>query len=353
MKCDHIKELLSPYLDQMTDERENQLVEAHLAQCDDCRRELKQLEQMHALLGNLYAPQLPESFADDLHWRLLKERRRLIAPAELKRPRKQGWIAAAVAGLALAAGIFASTFLPVGSIAQLWQDDGNKKDNNAKVAVEDIIQRFQAWRDADKEQPEQVAETPGTEQQISQQPGQPVVEAPEPAENNNQVDEQPLEIAQVEPKIADVVKYRIKVDSLADSVDKVVAIAAASGAEPTVAAGTTMIAMNGSATREVSLKVPRDQAEQVLGQLSGVGSASAPMSEQVELTEQYQEAVITIEAIAEEIEKLEAQGREEDQARIESLKQQHQNWNKKKEQIERDASMVTIKVFLVENDVQP
>lgn len=352
MRCEHIKELLSPYLDQVTDERENQLIEAHLDGCENCRQELKQLQQMHALLCNLDAPQIPESFADDLHWRLLKERRRLIVPTDLKRPRRQGWIAAAVAGLALAAGILASSFLPVGNIAHLWQDDTNKQDNHAKVAVEDIIQRFQAWRGSDEEQPGQVAEAPGTEEQVPQKNEQPVVEPPDPA-NNNDSQEQPLQIAQVEPKIADVVKSRIKVDSLAGSVDRVLAIAAASEADSTVATGTTMTAMNGSATREVTIKVPRDQVEQVLAQLSSVGSASAPMTEQVELTEQYSEAVMTFEAINEEIKKLEALGREEDQARIESLKQQSQYWSNKKTQIERDASVVTLKVFLVEEEVQP
>jgi len=353
MRCEHIKELLSPYLDQVTDERENQLIEAHLDGCENCRQELKQLQQMHALLCNLDAPQIPESFADDLHWRLLKERRRLIVPTDLKRPRRQGWIAAAVAGLALAAGILASSFLPVGNIAHLWQDDTNKQDNHAKVAVEDIIQRFQAWRGSDEEQPGQVAEAPGTEEQVPQKNEQPVVEPPDPANSNNDVEEPPLEVAQVEPKIADVVKYRIKVESLAGSVDRVQAIAAASGAESTVAAGTTMTAMNGAATREVSIKVPRDQVEQVLADLDSLGNASAPMAEQVELTEQYKEAVMTIEAIDKEIANLEAQGREEDQARIESLKQQVENWSKKKEQIERDASLVTIKVYLVEEEVQP
>lgn len=351
MRCEHIKELLSPYLDQVTDERENQLIEAHLDGCENCRQELKQLQQMHALLCNLDAPQIPESFADDLHWRLLKERRRLIVPTDPKRPRRQGWIAAAVAGLALAAGILASSFLPVGNIAHLWQDDTNKQDNHAKVAVEDIIQRFQAWRGSDEEQPGQVAEAPGTEEQVPQKNEQPVVEPPDPANSNNDVEEPPLEVAQVEPKIADVVKYRIKVDSLAGSVDRVMEIADASGAESKVAPGTTVTSMNGS-TREVSIKVPRSQVEQVLAQLSSVGSASAPMTEQVELTEQYSEAVMTVEAINEEIKKLEALGREEDQARIESLKQQSQYWSNKKTQIERDASVVTLKVFLVEEEAQ-
>jgi len=353
MRCEQIKELLSPYLDQVTDERENHLVEAHLEGCEDCRQELEQLQQIHALLCNLDAPQIPEGFAEDLHWRLLKERRRLIAPKEPARPSKQGWIAAAVAGLALAAGIYASTLLPVGNIAQLWQNDTDKKDNSAKVAVEDIIQRFQAWKNSNEQQPQQVAETPGTEEQVPQQQEQPVVKNPDPADNNNDSQEQPLQIAQVEPKIADVVKSRIKVDSLAGSVDRVLAIAAASEADSTVATGTTMTAMNGSATREVTIKVPRDQVEQVLAQLESLGNASAPMAEQVELTEQYREAIMTIEAIDKEIKNLEAQGREEDQARIENLKQQSQNWINKKAQIERDASLVTIKVFLVEEEVQP
>lgn len=351
MRCEQIKEHLSAYMDQMTDERENQLIEAHLAECKTCRQELEQLQLMHSLLVNLDAPQIPDRFADDLHKSLLKERRLLFTPSEIKRPRKQAWIAAAVAGIALVVGICGSSFLPAGSIANLWQDETEQPNKTTTVAVEDIIQRFQQWRSNDEESPAVVTEEPGQDNEANQPPEQPVVETPVPG-NNEGSENQPVKVAEVDPQIADVVKSQVKVDGLAGSVDKVLEIAEACGAESWVVSGTTMQAMAGSNTREVHIKAPREQVKQVLAKLDSLGSASAPMAEQVEMTEQYREAVTTIHAIDKEIDKLESQGREEDLPRIQDLKQQSQNWNEKKARIERDASLVTIKVYLVE-EVQP
>ncbi|MGB4304297.1 MAG: zf-HC2 domain-containing protein [Syntrophomonadaceae bacterium] len=354
MRCEQIKEHLSAYMDQMTNERENQLVEAHLAECESCRQELEQLQLIHSLLVNLDAPQIPDRFAEDLHMRLLSENPLLFSPKEIKRPRKQAWIAAAVAGLALAVGIFSSSFLPAGSIANLWQDK-KEQSKTTSVAVEDIIQRFQQWRSNDEETPPAVAlEEPGQDNEADQPPEQPAVEPPAPDDNdiNEGSENQPIKMAEVDPQIADVVKSQVKVDSLAGSVDRVLEIAQACGAESWLASGTTMQALTGSYTREIHIKAPRETVKQILEQLEGLGNASAPMAEQVELTEQYREAVTTVDVIAQEIEKLEAQGNEADVPRIQELKEQHQNWSEKKARIERDASLVTIKVYLVEEEVQ-
>ena len=354
MRCEQIKEHLSAYMDQMTNERENQLVEAHLTECESCRQELEQLQLIHSLLVNLDAPQIPDRFAEDLHMRLLSEKPLLFSPKEIKRPRKQAWIAAAVAGLALAVGIFSSSFLPAGTIANLWQDK-KEQSKTTSVAVEDIIQRFQQWRSNDEETPPAVAlEEPGQDNEADQPPEQPAVEPPAPDDNdiNEGSENQPIKMAEVDPQVADVVKSQVKVDSLAGSVDGVLRIAQTYGADSWVASGTTMQAMTGSNTREVHIKAPREQVKQILQQLEGLGNASAPMAEQVELTEQYREAVTTVDVIAQEIDKLESQGNEADLPRIQELKEQHQIWSEKKARIERDANLVTIKVYLVE-EVQP
>lgn len=352
MRCEQIKENLSAYMDQMTNGHENQLIEAHLAECVTCRQELEQLQLLHALLANLDEPQIPDGFAEDLHGRLLEGRPRLFAHPGIKRPRKQGWIAAAVAGLALVVGIVGSSLLPVGSIADLWQDDKDKPNQTTTVAVEDIIQRFQQWRSNNEEPPAQVTNEPGQTEEMPQQQEQPGGETPTPGINDGNED-QPVQIAEVDPQIADVVKSLIKVDSLAGSVDKVMEIAQANGAESSRSLGTTMQAMDAPAAREISIKAPRDQVKAILAQLGDLGSASAPIAEQVELTEQYREAVNTIAAIDQEIERLQDQGREEDLSRIEDLKKQSKSWSEKKAQIESDANLVTIKVYLVEEAVQP
>lgn len=354
MRCEQIRELLSPYMDQMTDDRENQMVEAHLTDCTACRQELEQLQLIQSLLHRLDAPQLPEGFAADFHQRLRKEyRHRLLAPAEIKRPRKQGGIAAAVAGLALAVGIYASTFLPVGSIASLWQDRPDPEKKAPTIAVDDIIKRMQQWKATDDQQPV-VADNPASQNPDADPPV--VQNSPQPAVNHPETESdtgrQPAEPAAVAAKIADVVRSQVKVDNLTRSVNEVIQIADAAEAESWATPGTAFQAMVGT-TREITIKAPPAVAEKILAQLKQVGKVGAPLTEQVELTGQYAEALTSIQVIDEEIKALEAQGGESDQARVDSLQQQLKKWSDRKAQIERDADMVTIKVYLSEEEVNP
>lgn len=70
MECRKINALLSPYIDQMTDEHENALVEAHLRTCPHCRQELQQLQKLCAAIGKMEEPVLPRSLWKDLCERL-------------------------------------------------------------------------------------------------------------------------------------------------------------------------------------------------------------------------------------------------------------------------------------------
>lgn len=349
MRCEQITELLSPYMDLMTDERENQQVEAHLTSCPSCRQQLEHLQMLHSLLHKLDAPVLPEQFTEDFHRRLNQSKRRyLFAPSEIKRPQRQGWIAAAVAALALAVGIYTSSFLPAGSIASLWQD---KSDNRKAptVAVDDIIKRFQQWTQPDVEQAPQVADNTTKDTVAPPKTDSNTAVNPDVKDSNGSSSTQPTqETPVVEPKVADVYKAQIKVNDMASSVSKVVQIADSSGADSWVVPGTTVQAMSGSATREITIKTTPDQVQNILSGLQSVGISSASVSDQIEMTAEYTEAVTTIQAIDQEIAALQSKNAATDQTRIEDLKKQLQNWKEKKAQIERDAEMVTIRVTLVE-----
>jgi hypothetical protein len=219
-------------MDLMTDERENQQVEAHLTSCPSCRQQLEQLQMVHSLLHKLDAPMLPERFTEDFHRRLSQSKRGyLFAPSEIKRPHRQGWIAAAVAALALAVGIYTSSFLPVGSIASLWQD----KSENSKaptVAVDDIIRRFQQWTKPDVEKAPQVADNTTKDTAAPPKSDSSTTGEADVTDNNDSSSDQPArETPVVEPKVADVYKTQIKVNDMAGSVNKVVQIADNSGAD--------------------------------------------------------------------------------------------------------------------------
>ncbi len=344
MRCEQMRELLSPYMDQMTNEKETRMIEAHLVVCPECKRELEQLQCMVALMGNLESPQLPEHFSADFHRRLMNEQPLIFRNPELKRPRKQAWIAAGVAGLALTVGVYASSLLPMGMVADLWQDKENNQKKTTTVAVDDIIQRIQLWghQDKDIQSPEQIADKGTT----ATSPGK--VQNLGPASTEQPSTEVIPEKVQVEPKLADVFKSTIKVDNLNDSVSKVVQIAEANGAQARVTqAGNEVQALNGI-TREVSFKVSSEQVGAILKQLETVGQTGMPVGDQVVYTEQYSEAVNHIQMLENQISELDSS----DEANRIKLQTELQAWRDKKVKLEKELQMATIKVQLVQ-EVNP
>jgi len=331
-------------MDQMTSEKETRMVEAHLVVCPECNRELEQLQRMVALMGNLDTPQLPEHFSADFHRRLMNEQPLIFRNSELKKPRKQAWIAAGVAGLALTVGVYASSLLPVGMVADLWQDKEDKQNKTTTVAVDDIIQRIQLWGHQDKNilPAEQIADKGTTA------PGQEKVPTAGPASNEQPPAEAVPAKIQIEPKLADVFKSTIKVDNLNDSVSRVVQIAEANGAQARVTqAGNEVQALNGI-TREVSFKVSSEQVGAILKQLEAVGQAGMPTGDQVVYTEQYSEAVNQIQTLEKQICELDTC---DEQSRI-NLQTELQIWRDKKLKLEKELQMATIKVQLVQ-EVNP
>lgn len=73
MSCRKVRSLLSPYLDEETNERERLMVGMHLARCSECRRLFSQMRGMRLLL--LATPRLPvaEEFARGWRARLREE----------------------------------------------------------------------------------------------------------------------------------------------------------------------------------------------------------------------------------------------------------------------------------------
>jgi hypothetical protein len=69
MNCDECGELLNPYMDAELSDDEKVRVEAHLAQCEDCRRLLHAFQQVNNLTQSAIIP-LPE----DIYWESLTAR---------------------------------------------------------------------------------------------------------------------------------------------------------------------------------------------------------------------------------------------------------------------------------------
>lgn len=70
MECRKVKEWLSEYLDGMLDEEASALVQTHLSECADCRKEYASLKALVRELGTMEAVSPPADFLDRIHERM-------------------------------------------------------------------------------------------------------------------------------------------------------------------------------------------------------------------------------------------------------------------------------------------
>ena len=97
MNCDNCRELLSAFIDDNLSPQENKSVEAHIAECTNCARELQELLNTVSLLTKLPKIEAPEGFHQQFKKRWDKENTRFYFW-----PGKTAWfagIATAAAGM--------------------------------------------------------------------------------------------------------------------------------------------------------------------------------------------------------------------------------------------------------------
>ncbi len=73
MRCKRVRDLISPYIDEMTDEKETLLVEEHLAVCSSCLLMANNMLLLRRAMANMNSPQAPVGFVEDVLRRLQDE----------------------------------------------------------------------------------------------------------------------------------------------------------------------------------------------------------------------------------------------------------------------------------------
>jgi|GEM_PF-380397 len=357
MKCEQIRVLLSPFIDGMTSEKENIIINDHLNCCSQCQKELEQLGTLCAALKNLPTPELPEQFTQDLHKRLLEENKLLFRPKQFKIPRRKGWVAAGMAGLAIAAGIFASINLPIASMIASWQGKNSQPiTNKPSIAINEIIDRFTSGNKEEKPAVETPAKT-----------NQPKVMANNINNNNDAVfrsgddnkaggspdaKTEPTAVKEVNPKIADVYTTRLNVEKASESLEEVVQLAQAKGWNYNYTNSASKVqALSGPNATGLVLKVNKKDVDDVLNLLGAVGKASEPIHSSVELTKQYGELENQIKALQEQKESLQRSG-EGDENQLQQIENQLQDYLQQKAALDKDLQMVTLNIHFVE-EVNP
>lgn len=348
MKCDKIGELLSPYLDQMTSEKESKCVEAHIASCPKCRLALEQLRKMCHSVHELEVPEVPETFIKDLHQRLANENLKYFGEKHIRTPQRPGWIAAGVAGVALAAGIFASSFLPFGSMIANFENKSDRDKLPSSVAIDNILDNVKSHL-ADKNDSKQPNvnndKTPTVASVDKDSKDAKVVKPGVPTASPGQSN------TVTQPSVTDVVNTSVKVADIGSSVQKVMAIAGDNGGQYTALPASAGIqAFSSARTKAVSIKVDPENADKVLTELNEVGITATPEYNKVDVSSQYNEVNNNINDVEAQISKLEAapEASDTDKAKLNELNNQLFQYKQKMELLKR----TIINIYLVEENNQ-
>lgn len=89
---EHVKELLSEYIDDKLTDADRRKVDSHLFACQDCRLELDELKAVTKMVGHLRSRPLPAGFMDRLERRRRQEERAGIVPAWLAYAMQTRWM---------------------------------------------------------------------------------------------------------------------------------------------------------------------------------------------------------------------------------------------------------------------
>jgi hypothetical protein len=355
MRCKRIRDLLSPYIDKMTDEQETQAVEAHLKLCARCREELRQLESLCHMIHELKTPPLMDNALGDLHQRLLEEQLR-EKPALIAVRRKPKWLAAAAAGLIMAISIYAGGLMPGANLALWFNQD--EKEHKPSVAIEEpgpVWENPKINHEIDdpihiaqqEEDPKSPVDDERQEEEGSS--SQPNTNDDTPEVPSSNVEPDPGQV--ISPRVAQTCSTRIRVQDTGDSLARIVQIADASNGIEFVSTSNHAQIMSSTSTREAVFKVHKNQLDSFLKELENLGNLSTPIYGQLVLTQEFRQLESKISGLEQNLKNLESKNNlsTEDQSKLSSIRQELDDSRSKKAQLEKELDTVSITVYLVQN----
>ncbi|MGE5415894.1 MAG: zf-HC2 domain-containing protein [Acidobacteriota bacterium] len=358
MKCQVARELLSPYIDYELTENEKVMLEEHLSVCAHCNKELAELRSMVDCLHQLGELQAPTGFMTELHSRLLEVK---VVPFESKKTaaaQKPRWIAASVAGIAMALGVYISSVMPItpvlDKIAGIFD---SQPAPNQGTSIEDIINDIQKKNQgnqhtpAPKDQPIKTADvTPVTPQPTTDPTPSNTSEihSTTPKNNtvpkNNTTPEAPIVVS--DTKKIDTVNVQMTVANNVLAADKIAQIAMVNQGQTE----SQLTDVMSGKSQVVVIWVPRDKVDEVVAGIKQIGTITNPMQGKQDITTQYNEAKDQLQVVANEIAKIKSQSviSPDDQDRLSALEYQKSFYQGQITELDKKADMVEVRILLSE-----
>lgn len=350
MKCEQMHELFSPYLDEMTSLKENELLEAHLQSCPMCAKHLDDMRVMCTMLKNLDAPFLPASFAVDLKKQLAQEKIKIFASREVLAPKKPSWLVAGVAGIALSLGILASSFMPMGAMMASLQNWINKDNDKPLVAVVDTDSILKQWvnKQVGNKTTDNFTVVPGINGSTDFNPT--AVPSDVAKTESHTIAALNTEPVVVKERIVENYAAKINVEDIDNSLQDLEQVALASGARLSAQSGSrSMTATAAGTSQVVALKVAKENVDKLLNDLAVMG-AGVPARDTTNYTPAYAEAEQALSGLEQDIAQLKSQAdlTDEQQLQLRQLQNKQNDLLAEKQRIDKEINLVTVEVRLVE-----
>lgn len=354
MKCHECRDLLSPYIDNMTSDEENKRITVHLSACSSCYREMQEMKMMLEGLGFFKGEVvLPDGYAEALHEKLLAHKTSLWGKRQASLGQHAGgWIAASVAALALGAGIWMSSFVPYAQVADSLQkiapaifdrDQEKVKPDVEKLIAQtakDLLEQRKVQNNGDQpvvtEQPQKVAvnepakvNSPGSKETPAG------VTQPQPADTTPATPEA--------PKVAPVVAMKVTVENLDTAVQLIKSEGKSQNTMVATVTDQVYYPLTAGRNQIMSIQVPEAEVEEWTDWLSGLGEATPPSSRKDDLTKEYNQLNAKVTSLQQSL----AASKDDEKIKTELIDSQ-----KQLEAIKKRLEMVTINVTLHE-DITP
>ncbi len=285
MRCWKVRELLSPYIDEVLSAEELTSVETHLAACESCRKDLAELQSAVNRIRGMEKLEAPSDFMKELHERLLQEK---VAPFENHRHKHHlvhstsRWLVAAVASIALIAGIYVSSLVPFPIVASLFDKIPQvmaPKDNELRGNIEKFLkEKEQQMHTAlNIQQPNTPDKEKGPQQAANNQEPQQVAGLPVNPTVNNPVSET------VKPMVINTVNLQLSAAEAEQVADNIMQLAQVNDAQVETSNNQLMAGV----AKVVTLRVAPEKVGSIVTGVSSFGCGAQPMQGTQDVTEEY------------------------------------------------------------------
>lgn len=285
MRCQSVRELLSPYIDLVLSDEEKTRVEEHLAACESCRKDLAELQGAVNRIRGMEKLQAPSDFMKELHERLLEEK---VAPLDRHRQKNHlvhstsRWLVASVASIALVAGIYISSLVPFPMVASFFDripqviapQDSELRNNIEKFLKEKERQMHTALNiqqpgsSGEEKQPQRVVQP------------QQVAVVPDTQEVKDPLTET------VKPMLINTVNLQLSTAETEQVTDSIMQLAEANQAQVETSNNQLMAGV----ARVMTVRVSPEKVGSIVTGVISFGCESQPMSGVQDVTADYQKA---------------------------------------------------------------